>query len=443
MAFTTSICIALTAALLGGIGLDAQTEANAPRTEDATRSILAAFDRYQLVGMGAAHGYKDLDDFTLSLIRNSGFPDKVNDIVVECGNRKYQDILDRFIAGADVSAAEIRPVWGSTTQQMCSLSGFYERLFPLVRQLNQKLPPQKRLRVLAADPPIDWSTVTDKATWRYFNDQRKSSITSVIMNDVLAKHHKALLLFGQSHLTHQGHSSSVADCEKAYPGAAFVIFTHRGFGNFNPLDVQNDNLEERMTSWPTASLVSIKGTWLGDLDLLYYVEIRLQSDSDTEITDLADAYLYLGPRRSLIEEAIPDDILDDHAYIDELNKRPWNFRQIDTTQKGTANKPLYVPIQGRFITDARLPLAKFVGTYTGSSATTVEIDIHKSTLVARFTAFPNGVPLVGVGDNLFRVATSSDVTLEFDARDTTVRGLTLKEQDSSGHTKITALRWNP
>jgi hypothetical protein len=116
--------------------------------------------------MGAAHGYKDLDDFTLSLIRNSGFPDKVNDIVVECGNRKYQDILDRFIGGADVSAAEIRPVWGSTTQQMCSLSGFYERLFPLVRQLNQKLPPQKRLRVLAADPPIDWSTVTDKATWR-------------------------------------------------------------------------------------------------------------------------------------------------------------------------------------------------------------------------------------------------------------------------------------
>jgi hypothetical protein len=42
--------------------------------------------------MGAAHGFKDLDDYILSLIRNQAFPDKVNDIVVKCGNCLYQDI---------------------------------------------------------------------------------------------------------------------------------------------------------------------------------------------------------------------------------------------------------------------------------------------------------------------------------------------------------------
>lgn len=38
---------------------------------------------------------------------------------------------------------------------MCGESGSFEQFFPLVRAINQKLPTTKRLRVLAADPPID------------------------------------------------------------------------------------------------------------------------------------------------------------------------------------------------------------------------------------------------------------------------------------------------
>src|SRR2546422_10847145 len=70
-----------------------------PKPRDATTAILAAFDKYQVVGMGAAHGFKERDDFILALIQNTEFPVKVNDIVVECGNRLYQDTLDRYIAG--------------------------------------------------------------------------------------------------------------------------------------------------------------------------------------------------------------------------------------------------------------------------------------------------------------------------------------------------------
>src|SRR4029077_16240601 len=123
-----------------------------PKPEDATRAILAAFDKYEVVGMDAAHGNKDLDDLILHVIRDPAFPSKVNDIVVECGNSLYQGILDRYIAGEDVSLREVQQVWRNTTQLMCSLSGFYERLFPLVRQVNQRLPVRKRIRVLAADP---------------------------------------------------------------------------------------------------------------------------------------------------------------------------------------------------------------------------------------------------------------------------------------------------
>ena len=54
------------------------------------------------------HGLKDLDDLIFALIRNPVFPEKVNDVVVECGNSLYQPILDRYIAGEDVPLAEAR-----------------------------------------------------------------------------------------------------------------------------------------------------------------------------------------------------------------------------------------------------------------------------------------------------------------------------------------------
>jgi hypothetical protein len=57
-----------------------------PKPADATTAILAAFDKYEVVGISAAHGNKDLDDFILHLVRNPTFATKVNDIVVECGN---------------------------------------------------------------------------------------------------------------------------------------------------------------------------------------------------------------------------------------------------------------------------------------------------------------------------------------------------------------------
>jgi hypothetical protein len=82
-----------------------------PTPEPAVPAILAAFDKYEVVGMQAAHGLKDLDDFILSLIRAPAFADKVNDIAVECGNSLYQPELDRYIAGQDVPFTSARKAW--------------------------------------------------------------------------------------------------------------------------------------------------------------------------------------------------------------------------------------------------------------------------------------------------------------------------------------------
>lgn len=81
-----------------------------PTPEPAIPAILAAFDRYEVVALDAAHGRKDVDDFILTLIRHPAFAERANDIAVECGNSLYQPILDRYIAGEDVPIEETRKV---------------------------------------------------------------------------------------------------------------------------------------------------------------------------------------------------------------------------------------------------------------------------------------------------------------------------------------------
>jgi hypothetical protein len=136
---------------------------NEVKPEGPTRAIIAAFSKYEVVGMDAAHGSKDLDDLILRLIRDPAFPNAVNDIVVECGNSLYQPILDRYIAGENVPESEVQKVWRDTSVSMCSVSGFYEILFPLVRRINQTFSPAKRIRVLGGDPPLDWSKVKNQS----------------------------------------------------------------------------------------------------------------------------------------------------------------------------------------------------------------------------------------------------------------------------------------
>ena len=274
------------------------------KPEDATTALLAAFDRYEVVGMGAAHGNKDLDDFILHLIRNPAFPDKVNDVVVECGNSLYQPILDRYIAGGDVSLSEVRPVWRNTTAQMCSVSGFYEVLFPLVRRINQRLPPERRIRMLAGDPPLDWSKVTDQSEVTL---NRDATTASVMEREVLSKHRKALMLFGEFHLFHsnkiapRGLESAVQRYEKDYPGVTLVIGDLMVFTDSDP--PEKDEWEARTTSWPFPALIqNIQGTWLGDMDKTYF-------------SKMVDAYLYLGPTELMLIEPRPAEMFSNKGYM--------------------------------------------------------------------------------------------------------------------------------
>jgi hypothetical protein len=144
-----------------------------PIPKNADKAILAAFDKYEVVGLGVFYGKKNLDNFILGLLRNQALPDKVNVIAVECGNSLYQPILDRYIAGENVPLSEVQKVWRNTTQPNCGLSIFYDEFFPLARRINRTLPPNKKLRVLACDPPINWSKVRSAKDMKPFMGRRQ------------------------------------------------------------------------------------------------------------------------------------------------------------------------------------------------------------------------------------------------------------------------------
>jgi len=258
------LTIAITAATYGQSQRNKRPSGSEPIPQPAIPVILAAFDRYEVVGISEAHGMKDVDDLILSLIRNPQFSEKVNDIAVECGNSLYQPILDRYIAGEDVPFTEVQKVWRDTTQPMCGESGFFEQFFPLIRAINQKLSPEKRLRVLAADPPIDWDQVKSSQDIAKFAD-RDAGIASVMEREVFAKHRKALMLFGIFHLMHgsgPGDGDAVTLYEKSYPNLTFVISDLGYYGTDLPSLSSGS-----FASWPIPSLVKARGSRLGTLSL--------------------------------------------------------------------------------------------------------------------------------------------------------------------------------
>jgi hypothetical protein len=162
---------------------------------------------------------------------------------------------------------------------------------------------------------------------------RTGYAVSVIEKEVLGKGRKALLFFGSGHLIRHRHRLQrglTIEVEKQHPGAVFVVKPHDGFGE------RNEELEKRLTAWPKPGLALVKNTWLGDLDaVVAYPSAKttriltpdggeksgLSLWEGLKFQDLMDAYLYLGPKDSVILDTIPPEVQQDEEYQRELQRR--------------------------------------------------------------------------------------------------------------------------
>ncbi len=309
-----------------------QANTQEPKPAKPVESIIKVFDRFPIVALGEIHWSLNEHEFIAALIKHPAFASKVNDIVVEFGNAKYQPLIDRYIVGETVARTELQQVWRNTTQTSMAWDvPIYEQFFALVRTVNQRLPQQKQLRVLLGDPPVDWDVIKTRADMNMKLFLRDEHFVDVVEREVLNKKRKALLISGGAHMRRcclTGLFGTTARVEKSHPGVVFVVLPHQGFQE------RNDELEARLASWPKPSLALVKNTWLGHLspDVIFDVGyMRTAPDAPLVrapspfkgmmIQDVTDAYLYLGPKASLRQDAIPPEVQRDEAYQRELQRR--------------------------------------------------------------------------------------------------------------------------
>src|SRR4030095_16036543 len=153
------------------------------------RTLISVFDQADIVALGEAHQRKLDSDLRIALVRHPEFPRKVRSIVVEFASTTEQPTLDRYIRGESVSRAQLEQVWKTTTQAANGVwdDPIYPDFFAAVRDINSKLPGRERIRVCGGDPgPGD-------------NRSRETAAVSVLKEQVLQKHGKALVIYGAAH----------------------------------------------------------------------------------------------------------------------------------------------------------------------------------------------------------------------------------------------------
>src|SRR3984893_18574807 len=162
-------------------------------------AIVDAFHSHSVVAVTAGHGQERGYTFLLSLVRDPRFVAVVNDIVIEEGSARYQDVADRFVRGEQVSDESLSQVWRNTTQTGLGADPPWTTFFHTVRSVNASLPPERQLRVLLGDPPIGWENVRTPEEHRRWIGMRETFPADLIEREVLAKGRHAVLFYGLMH----------------------------------------------------------------------------------------------------------------------------------------------------------------------------------------------------------------------------------------------------
>lgn len=118
------------------------------------------------------------------------------------------------------------------------------------------------MRVLCGDPYIDWDKVKTREDIAPYLGHRDEWFTQVVKNEVLAKHHRALLIMGWGHfLRGQGPTYIEPHLRRADAKTYLIVFGANVVGDYGDLD-------HRFDSWPVPVIVSLADNWVGEVHAL-------------------------------------------------------------------------------------------------------------------------------------------------------------------------------
>jgi hypothetical protein len=289
-----AVGLALVALAVGqGRGIGQGTAGRPAVPRPAIAAIVEAFGQHRIVGLGDAHGNRLGEAFQRSLIADPGFLAVVDDIVVESGNSRYQELADRFVRGEEVDPAALRRIWLDTTvQQAASLD--VPALFTAVRALNASRPANRRLRILLGEPPIVWEslkTAEDYQAWQATPEASRDSFgAELIRREVLAKNRRALALYGAGHFFRKVEHRSLTTLLEGQKTKVFTIWTNAAF--------ELSSAQPDVSTWSAPSLTIIRGTPLGRTGLSAYLGPNagvVPPEWIAPMEEQFDGVLYLGP----------------------------------------------------------------------------------------------------------------------------------------------------
>jgi len=292
--------------------------------------ILDQFRSHAIVGLSELHRSKEDHVFIEKLIQSPRFGEVVDDIVVECGNPLYQEIMDRYVAGFSVDRDILQRAWRNTSQWLVWDSPVYEQFFKTVRDSN--FGRRKKVRVVLGDSPIDWSKVRTADQYKPFATRDDFYFATV--DRLVKRRHKVLLVIGGMHLLKQDirgnrvakvpGAPNLPSLQTRYRDKLYVVWTITGPSTLMDFI--------RPTSYPALTSVADTGLGQGSSKLILPQGIKFfgtvngkasfyepKESSMPLLKDVVDAFLVLPPHDSTVE-ARPATYRD-KKYVSELRRR--------------------------------------------------------------------------------------------------------------------------
>jgi hypothetical protein len=292
-----------------------QSHAQAAPAQDPLVGIVKLFDTHRIVMLGEIHGCTQEWKLLNQLVAAPGFAERVNNIVMEFGNAGYQDVVDRYVAGDSVPFEQVERAWQDTVGAFGPASPVYGEFYAAVRAANRKLPKDRRIRILLGDPPMDWEQVLIAADREYiglFLPFRDEFYASVVRYQVLAKRQKALLVMGEGHFRRNAGQPGFIEREllMAFVQPYIIMPGSNMTGGYDDLDTRFDQVS-------VPSLIDMKASWVGTIP----TQNPRGGTPQATLGQMADAYLYLGPRDTVTVTGYRRSQLDGTRYGAELQRR--------------------------------------------------------------------------------------------------------------------------
>lgn len=279
------------------------------RAVAAAEAIIDALGTHQLVALGEYHQNEEVHALLRRVVRDPRFADLADDIVVEFGNARYQEMVNRYVDGESVPDRQLERVWQDTTV----VHGVwdvpvYAEFFRAVRTANA-VSKGRKLRVLLGDPPVDWAEV-DAQQLRQWQRARDAHAADLIEREVIRRGRRALIVYGFWHLRRTDESGSAYSPAAASAPLVPLIEQRTGVRVFSIATVIGlESVYHGAASWPIPAIAPVRGTALGRKPF------NVAGRATGALEDIFDAVLYVGPESGLTWSRLPLSLLRDTSYL--------------------------------------------------------------------------------------------------------------------------------